>query len=291
MQNVKRIVLAVVAIVAIGFSITLALTQRSDETSSSSESKPELSKPHYVAFGDSVAAGAGLSEAYDSSACERSKLSYPVKLAKENNYNLLDYACGGATIANGLDGPQTVNSLKLDSQIAQLKQSGKLPNVMSITIGANDVDWIHLLQRCYQGECGSVQDETQIISSVATMQRKLRSNIEHITREYPDARLIITGYHQLFPATLVEDCDELTGFDQRELDFARSIQSQINKSVQQATENVPRVTFAPVSFSGHELCTTDSWVQSLAGNAPYHPTEKGQEQIKNILVQTLKGKE
>jgi lysophospholipase L1-like esterase len=289
-RSTKRIFIAIIVSLVIVFFAVLVLAQSSDEKSIS-KPKSEHSRQYYAALGDSVAAGAGLSEAYDSSACERSKLSYPVKLAIEVDYSLLDYACGGATITNGLNGSQTVNNLKLDSQITQLKQSRRLPSVISITIGANDVDWIRLLQRCYQGECGSVQDEAQIISSVATIQRKLRSNIEHITREYPDARLIITGYYQLFPATLVENCDELTGFDQRELDFARLIQSQINKSVQQATENVPRVTFAPVSFSGHELCTTDSWVQSLAGSAPYHPTEKGQEQIKNILVQTLKKKE
>ena len=268
-----------------------AVVYSDEKTDNPAQSEPsaQSSNKVYAAMGDSVAAGIGLADAYDSSACQRSQQSYPVRVANQTGTELLHAACSGATIDRGVSGSQTVNRLRLDSQIEQIKQSGKTPAYISLTIGANDVNWIDLLQRCYQGQCGSLEDDAQIQSSVEAMQRDAVATINTVTSMYPNATLVVTGYYQLFPKNLVDNCEELTGFDQDELNFARSIQTSINQALQTAVQTKERAVFSPINFDGHELCTKNPWVQTLRESAPYHPTESGQLRIAEGVTSKLKG--
>ena len=71
-----------------------------------------------VVLGDSTAAGEGLPVATSSSrlsrACGRSQDSYAQDLAAVNGWQVLNLACSGASIADGLLGPQFRND-RLDS--------------------------------------------------------------------------------------------------------------------------------------------------------------------------------
>jgi len=287
--KIVGIVLAIAGVVtAVGVFAAIYSDGKTDNQEQS-ESSAQSNKKFYVAMGDSVAAGVGLADAYDSSACQRSQQSYPVWVANQSGAELLHSACSGATIDKGVSGSQTVNRLQLDSQIEQMKQSGKTPAYISLTIGANDVNWLDLLQRCYQDQCGSLEDDAQIQSSVAALQRDAVATINTVTSMYPKATLVVTGYYQLFSKNLVDNCEELTGFDQDELNFARSIQTSINQALRTAVQTKERAVFSPVDFDGHELCTKNPWVQTLRESAPYHPTESGQVRIAEGITSKLKG--
>ena len=79
----------------------------------------------YIALGDSVSAGDGLTDYSDSSACNRSNQSYPYLVSEAQNLQLFNLSCSGATFAEGINGPQTVNQLTISSQINQLSNLKK----------------------------------------------------------------------------------------------------------------------------------------------------------------------
>src|SRR5664279_739996 len=95
-----------------------------------------LPQKTYIALGDSVAAGIGLEDNSDSSACDRTNQSYPNVIASQLGYNLKNFACNHATILAGITGEQNVNNLMIASQLQQLFDLPK-PNLATITIGAN----------------------------------------------------------------------------------------------------------------------------------------------------------
>lgn len=235
-------------------------------------------KPTYIALGDSVAAGIGLPTALDSSACNRTKEAYPSDLAIKSAFDVTNIACSGATLEAGILGPQTVNGLALSPQIDQLFSKPQ-PDFVTITIGANDLSWARWLGKCYTDSCGTADDQQQVDAQVAALQANLRTLFTKISEHYKEAKpkTYITGYHQVFPEQILTACLELTGIGQSELAWGRQLQNQLNSTIQTVAAEYPFVTFVPIDFSGHELCTVDTWVHGLRDPAPYHPNAAGQQ--------------
>lgn len=251
-------------------------------------SKPLPTKT-YVALGDSVAAGVGLADASDSSACDRTNQAYPNLVASALNYRLRNFACSGATLAAGILGQQDVNDLLIAPQLQQLFAQPK-PTLISLTIGANDVGWTTIIAKCYAGSCGSASDTASVDAKLVTVSANLRAALTQIQTRYPQAtpRVIVTGYHQVFPAATVPSCPDLTGIDAAELSWGRQLQTSINDTLRQATSGYSFASFVPVDFSGHELCTADPWVQGLSDQQPYHPTAAGQAEFARQIVTAVR---
>ena len=245
-------------------------------------------KQNYVALGDSVAAGVGLEYYSDSSACDRTNQSYPNIVASSLNFNLTNLACSGATLPNGILGQQDVNDLNLSPQVSQLFKLKK-PSLITLTIGANDIGWTNIITKCYTSECGSASDTAGVNAALVSMSNNLSTALTQIKNNYGSSvpEVIVTGYHQVFPTSSLS-CGDLTGIDATELTWGRSQQANLNSNIQAIVAQYSFAKFAPVNFSGHELCTTDSWVQGLSDNAPYHPTAEGQQEYANSVISSYK---
>lgn len=252
--------------------------------------QPDNSVNHklYVALGDSVAAGVGLKYNSDSSACDRTNQSYPNQLAAMRQLNLKNAACSGATLPNGILGAQNVNKLTLPSQL-QLLFSVTKPALISLTVGANDIQWTDLLAKCYSSVCGTEEDTAVVNSRFTSLQTNLQLVLQQI-HDHFGARppeVVVTGYHQVFPVTILNGCSDLTGIDSTELAWGRQLQSQLSQTIQQTVTGYSFAVYIPISFKGHELCTANPWVQGLTDSQPYHPTSDGQaayaSQINNAL--------
>jgi lysophospholipase L1-like esterase len=242
----------------------------------------------YVAMGDSIAAGVGLDTYSDSSACDRTNQSYPDLVAKSLNLKLDSLACSGATIRAGIIGSQDVNDLNVAPQLNALFKRPK-PYLVTLTIGANDVNWTSFIQKCYVGTCGTQQDTANVDSLLNQLSNNLQNTLSKIKSHYvgDPPRVIVTGYHQVLPTGGLT-CSDTTGISQTEMTWARQQQSKLNSTINSVVNEFSYAKFASINFSGHELCTSDSWVQGISDSNPYHPTDAGQESFAKSVISTIR---
>jgi lysophospholipase L1-like esterase len=234
----------------------------------------------YVAMGDSVAAGVGLETYSDASACNRTNQSYPKLVAARKNLKLVSLACSGATLNSGITGAQTVNDLALKPQLEQLFALPQ-PQLITLTIGANDLGWTELLTKCSTSTCGSAEDTALVDARLAGVTTNLQSVLQKIAEHYGSKlpRVVVTGYYQLLPATL-QSCPEMTSLDAAELNWQRTQEDKLNVALRTvvASQSFQSFSsFAAINFATHELCTDASWVQNISAPAPFHPTDAGQQ--------------
>lgn len=239
---------------------------------------------NYVALGDSVSAGVGLMNYSDSSACDRTNQSYPNIVALKLNLNLKNLSCSGATIDQGVAGQQDVNKLILKSQLDQLYLLPK-PDLISLTIGANDIGWTDIISKCYEGSCGSSDDSAVVEAKINQLSYNLSSVLSSIQKKYSSSipKVVVTGYHQVFPVTY-SSCADLTGINSNGLSWGRQQQELLNNAISSTVSEFSFAKFAPVNFSGHELCSANPWVQGLSESAPYHPNYSGQQEYASQVI-------
>lgn len=257
--------------------------------------QPKRSSPQpaaqgsYVALGDSVAAGVGLLHDSDSSACNRSNQAYPNLVAQELNYRLKNVACSGATLPAGILGQQTVNDLLVAPQLEQLLAQPK-PKLMTLTIGANDTNWTGVLATCYTSDCGTALDNAGVQAALNSVTDNVHATLAALQNHYGAAppRVLVTGYYQFFPTTTAANCPDVAGIDATELAGGRQLQAAIDNAVEAATRGYSFASFIPINFGGHELCTSDPWVQGLSDNQPFHPTAAGQAAYAQQIIRALK---
>ncbi len=244
----------------------------------------------YIALGDSVSAGDGLTDYSDSSACNRSNQSYPYLVSKAQNLQLFNLSCSGATFADGINGPQTVNQLTISSQLNQLS-SLKKPKLITITAGANDIGWIKFITNCYVKSCGSREETILASSKIASLANSLTNTLKKISNQYSNSppQVIVTSYYNPFPATLTS-CSDLTNLNQTSLNFLSSETTNLNSELASISTGYSFVKFQGLDFSGHGLCSSDPWVQGLTDSAPFHPNSAGQSHIASQLDMTYSKK-
>lgn len=253
-------------------------------------SSPENNQPPkklYISLGDSVPAGLGLFTASDSSACDRTNESYPNVLAQKKDYEVRNIACSGATIQNGILGPQNVNQLDVPAQISQLDSNEK-PALLTLTVGANDVGWIEPIINCFTSACGTPEQTQEITTRIEQLKVDLSEVLERINQLYTQnpPKTLVTGYYQLFSDSAT-DCliyDSVTDTERVWLDNRLE---DINTAIKQTTANYNYVTYASLDFSEHTLCSDNPWVQGISESAPFHPTEDGQKAIAGTLASYL----
>lgn len=94
----KKYLYVVIALIAVVVAVSLV------RRSSDNPATPVSYKGSYVALGDSVAAGVGIGDYTDASACNRTNKSYPVQYAQSQSLKLTSLACSGATLTAGILG-------------------------------------------------------------------------------------------------------------------------------------------------------------------------------------------
>jgi lysophospholipase L1-like esterase len=244
----------------------------------------------YVALGDSVAAGAGLpvtGTMPEDQLCARSDQAYPQQVAAATGMYAEHIACSGAKVDEGLYGRQTVGETVLMPQIKQAFALGT-PELMTVTVGANDARWAEFVANCYQRNCGTKTESRMITALLMDLRLELHTALAQIKYESykrgdPTPEVVFTGYFKPFNPTGIS-CTATRNFTQAEMTWMNTQVERLNKAIRNTVAWYGFASYVPVDFSGHEICSADPWVQSVQDPAPMHPTAGGQQAIGQAIA-------
>ncbi len=245
--------------------------------------------PSYVALGDSVAAGAGLpviaGGSTEDSICGRSAEAYPYQVAAGLGTSVTHLACSGAKVDEGIYGEQERGGIEIPAQLDVAFQSGT-PDLITATVGANDARWAQFIRSCYVWTC-----DTRTQSALAKVYRAdlrielalMLSQIEQASG-YTPPTVLLSGYFAPFANLDCVDTDRISLTEQA---WLKKQAESLNQAIQSVTRYYSFAEYVPIDFTGHELCSADSWVQGPYDLAPFHPTAEGQTAIAGAFLERL----
>ncbi len=260
------------------------------DQSSQSRKKPATTKGTYVALGDSVAAGLGLTMRANASEedirCGRSQEAYGYIVAQSLRMKLRHYACSGAT-AGDLYTVQRSGSPNVQPQLDAAFATGT-PSLITITAGANDADWADFISKCYALNCNNEALTLKARGHLAVVDYKLHRAFNEIKRRSGSDKppqVIVTGYYNPLSDACTKIQDNIT---KAEIKWLSDQSAALNRTIRSAAGDYSFVRFAPVDFSGHDICSTNPWIQGLSSEARFHPTSEGQRAIAKSVLRTMR---
>jgi lysophospholipase L1-like esterase len=220
---------------------------------------------NYVALGDSYASGVGAGS-YSGGSCDRSANAYPQLWANAHPGTTFAFeACSGATTTN-----------VIDSQLSALSSA---TNLVSVTIGGNDVGFENVMITCVLGSTGDCVSAVDQAENEANTQLpgELNTLFADISADAPNARVVVLGYPEFYDLSKSSGCIGLSTTDRTDLNQGAGV---LDTQVQAAAARYG-FSYADVrpEFTGHQICDSSSWLYSVdwfdLGNS-YHPTASGQ---------------
>jgi hypothetical protein len=247
---------------------------------------PGMSGP-VAGFGDSIAAGYGLSSAAEwnvnflnsrfpggDTGCDLTPPAYPCVLADSANGTL------NGSHNYSIQGASSDKVLGTELPLAEKNSAAERAPVrtVTLTVGADDIDFSGCLSDEFQFKtdhclAGSINGGLRVSTSTAQHLRHLASNLQQIFKQihtdFPNASLVVTGYYQPFPPPASAGSDAcglfavpalaalqtyLHNLPQFELEFqtrfyivATFLQQQLNRVIQNAA-NVASNAGLPISY-------------------------------------------
>ncbi|MFJ1808591.1 MULTISPECIES: SGNH/GDSL hydrolase family protein [unclassified Streptomyces] len=236
---------------------------------------------HYVALGDSYAAGTGLSPQTDAE-CKRSSGSYPSWIAETYKPAVFkDVTCSGATTRSlwnkqGSSAPQ-VNALTKDTDL------------VTVTLGGNDLGFSDVLTTCVLAglstrEGTPCRDELlrsgkNLDADFAKLSTRVPDMLTDIKQRSPQARVVVVGYPNLFP-TDGSACGSSVPLAKGDVTWLNQATNRLNLLLEMAayTKQAEFVDTSSV-FRGKDMCRPSSkqWINPLLPQTPgsAHPNAIG----------------
>lgn len=153
----------------------------------------------YAALGDSVAAGLGLAplpnQTSEDKLCGRSSQAYPALVAQQTGMQLNFLACSGATLGD-LVTNNRAGGYGLEPQLDRAYANG-VPRLITITAGANDVNWVRFLTQCYRSNCATPANERVAANYINQLGAKYKYVFEQIQNRSNNQQttVVVTGYY------------------------------------------------------------------------------------------------
>jgi lysophospholipase L1-like esterase len=230
-----------------------------------------------VVMGDSTAAGAGLAPLPGATsaglACGRSSDSYAADLGAANGWRVLNLACNSATIRHGLLGPQSRDGNTLAPQLA-VAERAKHASVVIVSVGADDLRWANMVEYCARVlNCGDRATTAYFQQQLAKFSKDYLDLLSRLHALPNHPQVVINRYYDPFgtqPGCLSQD-----GLTSTNLQVLVSRLNTLNEVLARGAAQFGFSSPQP-DFTGHQLCTPQSYVQGLSAPAPMHPTAAGQ---------------
>ncbi len=223
-------------------------------------------KVDFVGLGDSYAAGVGAGTS--TNACGLTNGAYAKLWAatKPAAVNLATAACSGATSTDVVK--KQLSGLTADTDL------------VSITVGANDLQLVSTLELCLDPKqaaaCAAAQGAAQA-ALTTTLPQSIGGMLKALQNKAPKAKLVLTGYP--LPFADVVDCPTFPA-PKSLRDSGNALITALNQ-VLAAQAKAAGAAFLDVTtvFNGHGLCSTTPWFVGLEGQSQgttLHPTLQGQ---------------
>jgi lysophospholipase L1-like esterase len=231
-----------------------------------------------VVMGDSTASGYGLPWATSSTpldqGCGRSADSYALDLATSNGWNVDNLACGSATIPNGLLGAQVLANGQIAAPQFLLASEATHAKLVIVSVGADDMQWGVMTQLCAGGGvCNDKISGAYFNQLLSTFTRHYYELLSELTDLPWHPKVLINEYYSPFGSSV--SCLSHYGMTQAKASDLTSRLSQLNTVLAQGAGAFGFGVAQP-QFTGHELCSPDSYVQGPADAAPMHPNIQGE---------------
>ncbi|KOG59347.1 MULTISPECIES: SGNH/GDSL hydrolase family protein [Streptomyces] len=243
-------------LLAVGLGLTGAASAQASSTAAAGG---------YVALGDSYSSGVGAGSYISSSGdCDRSTKAYPYLWNAAHSPSSFAFnACSGAKTDDVLAG-----------QLGSLNSSTSL---VSITIGGNDAGFADVMTTCVTSSDSTCLSRINTAKAYVTntLPGKLDTVYNAISAKAPSARVVVIGYPRFY--LLGQACLGLSETKRSAINDAADYMDNTIK----ARATAHNFVFGDVrtTFSGHEICSSNSWLHSvnwLNIGESYHPTASGQ---------------
>jgi lysophospholipase L1-like esterase len=231
-----------------------------------------------VVIGDSTAAGWGLpwgpNPTPEDEACGRSPESYAADLAAANQWNVLNLACGSATIENGLLGPEVLYNGEIAPPQLPQAETATHAKVIIVSVGADDLSWSVMTQLCVASTaCDDKVSSAYFAQLLNTFTRNYYALLSDLEQLPSHPAVLVNEYYSPFGANI--GCLRHYGMTKAKVNVLLARLDQLNTVLAQGAGLFGFGVAAP-RFTGHELCTADPWVQGPSDAAPLHPNAAGE---------------
>lgn len=251
----------------------------------------------YAALGDSYAAGPLIPNQISPLGCLKSDHNYAHLAAPTIGPTLRDPSCSGATTVD-MTNPQ---SIEFGTNPPQFNSLDSSVNVVSLTIGGNDIGFSEVAQSCitlnpFSTPCKDKYDpggKDQLAERIAAAAPKVAAVLQGIHERAPKARVFVVNYPAIFPETGFGCWPQMPiGFG--DVPYLRSTEQGLNAmlATQAAANGATLVDWYKASI-GHDACKSSSnrWVEPLVPGelaAPIHPNKAGMQGGANALIAAAK---
>jgi lysophospholipase L1-like esterase len=246
-----------------------------------------------VVIGDSTASGWGLpwvsSPSKLDQGCGRSAESFAADLSSVNSWNVLNLACGSATIRDGLLGAQVLFNGQIAAPQFAVAAQATHAKLIVVSVGADDLQWGVMTQLCAGG--GVCNDKVsgayfaQLLNSFTRDFYELLSELDNLPWH---PAVLVNQYYSPFGTSL--GCLSQYGMTPAKARALVGRLGQLNKVLAQGAGAFGFGVAAP-RFTGHELCTPNPYVQGPDDQAPMHPNAAGELAIALADQQAFPGLE
>jgi lysophospholipase L1-like esterase len=253
----------------------------------------------YVALGSSFASGPGI-EPQLHPGCGRSGSNYAHLVARRLGLDLVDVTCGGATVANVLDSPQALLTARsVPPQLDALTGDAEL---VTVTVGGNDVDYLLTLLRCSaradpdgvpaeaRAFFATPVDRDAVRTALDALPGRLAGLVTAVRDRAPEARVVLVDYLTLVPS----QPSPAVPMDEDDRAFCAEVQT----GLEAATAEAASATGADLVQAGaasrdHHAGAAEPWVTGwvfgdlVGGVVPYHPNAQGMRAVAGLVGDLL----
>ncbi len=246
----------------------------------------------YAALGDSYSSGLGSGGHESGGDCHRSSSAWAFRVQTRDQAQTRLFACAGATIPDVMAQFEPMNAF-----FARHPDS---PQLITVTVGGNDVGFADVLQQCVTHPCNSMEFALRLrIDSIGP---RLAAFYQTLRAAHPFADIVAGGYPQVVEPKGSSSNPLCRWIHRSERDMLSRLSLQLNGTIARAARSAGIWTAnreVRNEFVGHNACMKGSaeWINAgtlklggiagVIGPKSFHPKDTGQAAYADAFVSAI----